>query len=102
MRLAIIVAFVSCVVFGTERSEARPGDRVAEVRAQKKKPARVKAAKAKPVARKAKVAAKPVKQEDDKPAEVKPVEKPVVSRGAPVAQAADDEVPRNEPAKKKR
>jgi len=98
MRLALLVAFVGSLVFAPAAVEARPGKTTS---ASKQKAS--KKAKAKPV----KKATKKKVVEEDAPT-IEEDTKPVAAKaethrtGASVAQASDDEVPRNEPGKKRR
>lgn len=98
MRLALLVAFVGSLLLAPAAVDARPGKATAASKQKTKK-------KAKSVK---KVVKKKVVEEDAPmiEEETKPVAKqeaPAPRRtGASVAQAADDEVPRNEPGKKKR
>lgn len=95
MRLALIVAFLGSLTFAAGTVEARPKKATAASKQKAKKPAKKKLSKKKVVEE------APVVIEEE---ETKPVAKaePAPRRsGAAVAQASDDEVPRNEPGKKK-
>lgn len=97
MRLALLVAFVGSLLFATTTVEARPGKATTASKQKAKKKV-----KAKKVAKKKVVEEEaPTIEEETKP--VAKQEAPAPRRtGASVAQASDDEVPRNEPGKKKR
>ena len=90
MRLALLVAFVGSLVFAPAAVEARPG----KTTSASKQKASKKATKKKVVEEDA-----PTIEEDTKPVAAKAE---THRTGASVAQASDDEVPRNEPGKKRR
>lgn len=95
MRLALIVAFLGSLTFAAGTVEARPKKATAASKQAKKKPAKKKLVKKKVVEE-----APVIEEEETKP--VAKAEAPAPRRsGAAVAQASDDEVPRNEPGKKK-
>lgn len=98
MRLALLVAFVGSLVFVPAAVDARPSKTTVASKQKAKK-------KAKPV--KASRTTKKKVVEEDAPTieeETKSVAKqeaPARRTGASVAQATDDEVPRNEPGKRR-
>ncbi len=94
MRLALVVAFLGSLTFAAGTVEARPGKAAVASKQKAKK-------KVKPV----KKATRKKVVEEEAPMieeETKPVARQEARRtGASVAQASDDEVPRNEPGKKR-